>query len=118
MLVVWCPDWPVAAAGAPPEVPAAVVHANRVLACPPAAGTFAPGLAARHQAIVPPGGSRAFLAPFPVAALDRPDLADLMVRLGLRTLGDLAALPRADLATRFGPEGARASRLASGLDEQ
>src|SRR5215217_7414421 len=80
-------------------------------------GTFAAGLAARHQAIVPPGGSRAFLAPLPVATLDRPDLADLLVHLGLRTLGDLAALPRADLATRFGSEGARAARLASGLDE-
>jgi protein ImuB len=80
-------------------------------------GTFAAGLAARHQAIVPPGGSRAFLAPFPVATLDRPDLADLLVRLGLRTLGDLAALPGVDLATRFGPEGARAARLAAGLDE-
>jgi protein ImuB len=80
-------------------------------------GTFAAGLAARSQAIVPPGGSRAFLAPLSVATLDRPDLADLLVRLGLRTLGDLAALPRADLATRFGAEGARAARLASGLDE-
>src|SRR5215207_9774223 len=80
-------------------------------------GTFAAGLAARRQAIVPPGGSRAFLAPHPVATLDRPDLADLLVRLGLRTLGDLAALPGIDLATRFGPEGARAARLATGLDE-
>ena len=52
-----------------------------------------------------------------MATLDRPDLADLLVRLGLRTLGDLAALPAADLATRFGPEGARAARLAGGLDE-
>src|SRR5215218_5665102 len=80
-------------------------------------GTFAAGLAARSQTIVPPGGSRAFLAPLPVATLDRPDLADLLVRLGLRTLGDLAALPRASLDTRFGTEGARAARLASGLDE-
>jgi protein ImuB len=216
MVVVWCPDWPVVAAGAAPDIPAAVVHANRVTACSPAAraegvlpglrrreaqgrcpelellahdpardarafepvlvaveeltpwvevlrpgecafpargaaryhggepalavtvtaavhaalggqsgcrvgiadGTFAAGLAARHQAIVPPGGSRAFLAPLPVTALDRPDLADLLVRLGLGTLGDLAALPRADLAARFGPEGVRASRLANGLDEQ
>lgn len=216
MVVVWCPDWPVVAAGAPPGSLTAVVHANRVVACSEAAraegvrpglrrreaqgrcpelellahdpardarafepvlaaleqltpwvevlqpgecafpargaaryhggesalaltltaavhaaiavdrggcrvgiadGTFAAGLAARHQAIVPPGGSRAFLAPLPVAALDRPDLADLLVRLGLRTLGDLAALPGADLATRFGPEGARAARLAGGLDE-
>jgi protein ImuB len=239
MVVVWCPDWPVVAAGAPPDSLTAVVHANRVVACSAAAraegvrpglrrreaqgrcpelellahdqardarafepvlvaverltpwvevlrpgecafpargaarhhggepalavtvtaavhaaleglaarrpeghrgpqggldldqrglgrsgcrvgladGTFAAGLAARHQAIVPPDGSRAFLAPLPVATLDRPDLADLLVRLGLRTLGDLAVLPRADLATRFGPEGARASRLANGLDE-
>jgi len=215
MLVVWCPDWPVVAAGAPPDSPTAVVHANRVVACSAAAraegvrpglrrreaqgrcpelellahdpardarafepvlvavervtpwvevlrpgecafpargaaryhggepalavtvtaavhatvegrggcrvgiadGTFAAGLAARHQAIVPPGGSRAFLAPLPVAALGRPDLADLLVRLGLRTLGDLAVLPRAALAARFGPEGARAARLAGGLDE-
>jgi protein ImuB len=239
MVVVWCPDWPVVAAGAPPDSLTAVVHANRVVACSAAAraegvrpglrrreaqgrcpelellahdpardarafepvlvaverltpwvevlrpgecafpargaaryhggepalavavtaavhaalagrgqwppeghrrpeggldldhrglgrggcqvgiadGTFAAGLAARHQVIVPPGGSRAFLAPLPVTTLDRPDLADLLVRLGLRTLGDLAGLPRADLATRFGPEGARASRLANGLDE-
>ena len=259
MVVVWCPDWPVVAAGAPPDSLTAVVHANRVVACSPAAraegvrpglrrreaqsrcpelellghdpardarafepvlvaveqltpwvevlqpgecafpargaaryhggepalavtvtaavhaaiggrvacqvgiadGTFTASLAARrvgiegisadagrvggrigtggapagagpagirgisasaglggrHQVIVPPGGSRAFLAPLPVATLDRPDLADLLVRLGLRTLGDLAALPRADLATRFGPQGARAARLAGGLDE-
>jgi protein ImuB len=239
MVVVWCPDWPVVAAGAPPDSLTAVVHANRVVACSAAAraegvrpglrrreaqgrcpelellahdqardarafepvlvaverltpwvevlrpgecafpargaaryhggepalavtvtaavhaaleglgqrrperqprpedgpdlehrglgrgqcrvgiadGTFAAGLAARHQAIVPPDGSRAFLAPLPVATLDRPDLADLLIRLGLRTLGDLAVLPRADLAARFGPEGARASRLANGLDE-
>src|SRR5215211_4904134 len=247
MVVVWCPDWPVVAAGAPPDSLTAVVHANRVVACSAAArvegvrpglrrreaqgrcpelellahdpardarafepvlvaverltpwvevlqpgecafpargaaryhggepalavtvtaavhaavaaravgrggagdrrggppvgwggpgdrrggppvdrggcrvgiadGTFAAALAARHQAIVPPGGSRAFLAPLPVATLDRPDLADLLVRLGLRALGDLAALPGADLATRFGAEGARAARLAGGLDE-
>src|SRR5215218_2383070 len=243
MVVVWCPDWPVVAAGAPPGSPTAVLHANRVVACSPAAraegvhpglrrreaqsrcpelellahdpprdarafepvlvaveqltpwvevlhpgacafpargaaryhggepslvatltaavhaplggrggcrvgiadGTFAASLAAaggafpeagsaaprvgsagasseagsvgRHGVIVPPGESRAFLAPFPVSTLDRPDLADLLVRLGLRTLGDLAALPPVDLATRFGPEGARAARLAAGLDE-
>jgi protein ImuB len=221
MVVVWCPDWPVVAAGAPPGSLTAVIHANRVVACSEAAraegvhpglrrreaqsrcpelellahdpardarafepvlvaveqltpwvevlhprecafpargaaryhggepslvatltaavhatlggrggcrvgiadGTFAAGLAARgagagrHGVVVPSGESRAFLAPFPVATLDRPDLADLLVRLGLRTLGDLAALPSADLATRFGPEGARAARLAAGLDE-
>jgi protein ImuB len=36
-LVVWCPDWPLVAAGIPAEVPAATFHANRVVACTAAA---------------------------------------------------------------------------------
>ncbi|HUO48854.1 MAG TPA: DNA polymerase Y family protein, partial [Acidimicrobiales bacterium] len=36
-LVVWCQDWPLAAAGVPPTVPAAAFHANRVVACTAAA---------------------------------------------------------------------------------
>ncbi|KAA2264627.1 DNA polymerase Y family protein [Solihabitans fulvus] len=36
-LVVWCPDWPVVAAaaeaGLPPQIPVAVLAANRVIAC-------------------------------------------------------------------------------------
>src|SRR6266545_2407353 len=216
LLVAWCPDWPVQASGFLYEVPVAVLHAGRVVACSQAAraegvaaglrrreaqrrcpglvlvahdpdrdarafepvvaavetvapkveilqpgacafpaggaaryhggerelvakvaaatsrvlgghgrcrvgiaaGVFAAGLAARHGVIVPAGQVAAFLAPFGVATLDRPDLADLLTRLGLRTLGQVAALPRADLATRFGPEGVRAHRLARGEDER
>jgi protein ImuB len=216
VLVAWCPDWPVQAAGFPYEVPVAVIDKGRVVACSPAAraegvatglrrreaqrrctglvlvdgdpdrdarayepvvaavealapkveilrpgecafpahgaarfhggeqelvakvtaavdralggrgrcragiadGVFAAGLAARHGMLVPPGASASFLAPFGVATLDRPDLADLFTRLGLHTLGQLAALPGADLAARFGPEGIRAHRLASGEDER
>jgi protein ImuB len=81
-------------------------------------GVFAAGLAARHGMLVPAGATPGFLAPFSVATLDRPDLADLLTRLGLHTLGQLAALPGADLAARFGPEGVRAHRLASGEDER
>ena len=81
-------------------------------------GPFAAGLAARRGRIVEPGRSAAFCAPFPVEVLDRPDLADLLRRLGLRTLGDLAALPATDVLARFGPDGAVAHRLASGLDER
>ena len=36
-LVVWCPDWPVVAAGLPATVPAAVLAGGEVLACSPAA---------------------------------------------------------------------------------
>ena len=232
-LVVWCLDWPVVAAGVPLDVPAAVLHANRVVACSPAAraedvvvglrrreaqgrcpslvvlerdvgaearrfepvlaavetltprvevttpgtcafatrgpsryfggdealarrvvgvvaealagrgevavgvadGPFAARLAARHAGgiaggvghsaddrpgplVVAPGESAAFLAPLPVAALERPDLVDVLERLGLRTLGAVAALPAADLVARFGLEGQGAHRLAAGLDER
>ncbi|HEU5332894.1 MAG TPA: DNA polymerase Y family protein [Actinocrinis sp.] len=84
-------------------------------------GMFAAGLAARRPGldeplVVPPGSAPAFLAPYPVAALERPDLAGLLDRLGVRTLGDFAALPAADVANRFGADGVLAHRLASGLD--
>ncbi len=228
-LVVWCPDWPVVAAGVAPDVPAAVVVANRVVAASPAAraegvrpghrrreaqgrcpeltvlerdldqegrtfeavarvveartprlevaepgacafatrgpsryfggdhalarglvadvdavlaprgwpghvrvgvadGPFAAALAARAGAepgeppgaprVVPVGVSPAFLAPLPVTALERPALADVLVRLGLRTLGAFAALDPADVVARFGADGALAHRLAAGLDER
>ena len=81
-------------------------------------GLFAAELAARQSLVVPPGESAEFLAPFPIVALDRPELADLLQRLGIRTLGAFAALPAADVLARFGPDGATAHRLASGLDER
>lgn len=37
MVTVWCPDWPVTAAEVAPDVPAIVLHANRVVARSPAA---------------------------------------------------------------------------------
>ena len=214
-LVAWVADWPVVAAGVGPAEAAAVVHANRVVACSAAArsegvarglrrreaqgrcpelvvvdhdpgrdarafepvvaavatfaprvevvrpgvaavatlgpslyfggddalaarvaeavasvvgpagcrvgiadGAFAASLAARRGIVVAPGESAAFLAPFPVAALDRPELAGLLVRLGVRTLGAFAALPGADVLARFGADGAVAHRLARGLDER
>ena len=64
---------------------------------------------------VPPGRTRAFLAPLPVSVLDSPDLADLLPRLGIRTLGEFASLPAAGVANRFGIPGVVAHRLARGL---
>ncbi|MET0143206.1 MAG: DNA polymerase Y family protein [Ilumatobacteraceae bacterium] len=37
VVTVWCPDWPIVAAGIRAEVPAMVLHANRVVARSPAA---------------------------------------------------------------------------------
>src|SRR5215207_9857692 len=50
MVVVWCPDWPVVAAGASPGSLTAVLHANRVVACSPAARSEGvhPGLRRRE----------------------------------------------------------------------
>jgi protein ImuB len=64
--------------------------------------------------------ARAFLAPLSVALLRaRPALAELpeaLERLGVGTLGELAALPPAALADRFGTAGLLAHELASGGD--
>ncbi|MEU5939700.1 DNA polymerase Y family protein [Micromonospora sp. NPDC047548] len=81
-------------------------------------GVFAAGLAARAGRVVPPGGTPEFLAGLPVEALGRPALADLLRRLGVRTLGDFAALPAGDVLARFGLDGALAHRLAAGRDDR
>src|SRR4029079_6546410 len=74
--------------------------------------------------VVPNGATARLLAPLAVAVLDRagltdgPGLIDVLMRLGLRTLGAVAALPAADLVARFGLDGQAAHRLARGLDER
>ncbi|KHL08979.1 protein ImuB [Mumia flava] len=68
--------------------------------------------------VVPAGASGAFLADLPVAVLERPDLASLLQRLGLRTLGAFAGLDAADVRDRFGSDGALAHRLARGVDDR
>jgi len=235
-LALWCADWPLVAAGVPPDEPAVVLHAGRTVACTPAAraegvhrgmrrrdaearcpslavldhdpardarafepvaaaveafaprveltrpglcsvatrgpsryfggdeplaarvvaavrevlgagaahvgvgvadGAFAASLAARATAggapvlVLADGGTPSFLADLPVSALsgasgggitEAPgglaELASLLVRLGLRTLGAVAALPEADLVARFGPGGGLAWRRARGLDDR
>lgn len=79
-------------------------------------GVFAALLAARADTIVPPGGARAFLAPMPTGVLELPELTRVLDGLGIRTVGDFAALPSARVAERFGTEDAMAHRLARGLD--
>jgi len=71
--------------------------------------------------VVTAGGSGAFLSSLPVGVLDTDltegaDLVGLLRRLGLSTLGDLAALPARDVLTRFGAYGAKVHRLARGVD--
>jgi protein ImuB len=101
-------------------------------------GLFAAGLAARQASageplVVPKGRSAEFLAPLSVKLLalsglgspagvpgsgDVEGLVDLLERLGLKTLGDFAALPAPSVLGRFGAEGLLAHRLARGLGER
>jgi protein ImuB len=82
-------------------------------------------LMVRHRAglsIIEPGTEAATLAPLPMAVLgelnSEPDweLGMVFKRWGLKTLGDLAALPPDDVAARLGQEGVRWQRLARGED--
>lgn len=90
-------------------------------------GVLAAILAARASCVVPPGAAHAFLAPLAVdelvhaamgdrAVAEIAGLVDLLHRLGLRTLGDLTALPAADVEARFGRLGTWAHRMACGED--
>ena len=82
-------------------------------------GLFAAQLAARAGptgVLVPAGETRAFLSGLPVGVLGMAELCELLPRLGIETLGQLAELPPSEAASRFGAAGKLASRLASGLD--
>jgi DNA polymerase-4 len=70
--------------------------------------------------VVPASEVVAFLHPLPVAALwgvgERTEQA--LVRLGIRTVGDLARVPVATLRREFGVAGERLAELAWGRDER
>jgi protein ImuB len=86
--------------------------------------------------IIPPGGEAKALAPLPLSALEsyathastplcshapahpRPHALDIahLHRWGLRTLGDLAAIPSCDLSQRLGQDGLLWQRWARGED--
>lgn len=74
----------------------------------------------RRPPVVVDGDPARFLAPLPAALLrSRPELGalpDVLDRLGVRTLGELAALPSRAVAERFGHPGLLALDLAQGRD--
>jgi protein ImuB len=74
---------------------------------------------ARAGIVVRPGAEAAAVAPLPVEALGLSEAASVAIgRLGFRTVGQLAASPRAPLAARFGADLlARLDRL-QGQDEE
>lgn len=108
---------------------AAVLHAMLAAAGHPevrigvADGVFAAELAARAASdgdppctIVPAGRTAGFLAPLPVQVLGDDGLTGLLTRLGVRTLGEFAALEPIAVRDRLGARGARLQVLAGGGD--
>ena len=86
-------------------------------------GIFAAEHAARRATaqdcwIIPSGGSAVFLAGLSIGVLENAELVTLLRRLGIRSLGDFAALASRDVLTRFGREGALLHRLARGMDNR
>ncbi|MBH0777498.1 DNA polymerase Y family protein [Nocardia sp. NEAU-351] len=84
-------------------------------------------LAAKRAAIVAPGADAEFLAPLPIAELaaepslaapERAELVDLLHRLGLRRVGDFAALSPAEVASRFGGDAVAAHRCARAVPQR
>jgi protein ImuB len=68
--------------------------------------------------VVTPGEARSFLARLPLFALTRdPHLRATLQRWGLRTAGELAALPADGVGTRLGAAGVLLHRLASGEEQ-
>ncbi len=94
----------------------------RLAAAPTRFCALAAAIATRpRRTLIVREDAQAHLAPLPVALLRSREytaaLVDSLERLGIATLGELAALPRASLADRFGPAGVKAHRLACGEDD-
>ena len=114
--------------GAPPRLGvapsrfAAVAAASKARPRKPEVTPGAKGPFGRRRTTRRGGGASlaAYLAPLPIALLgSRPETAALpepLERFGIRTLGELAALPKAALADRFGAAGPLARDLARGRD--
>jgi protein ImuB len=85
--------------------------ANGLFTAQLAAQAASPG----ETVTVAAGRAREFLSPHPVWVLGSAELADLLPRLGIGTLGEFASLPATEAANRFGAQGAAAHRLACGL---
>ncbi|MBB3602340.1 protein ImuB [Mycolicibacterium sp. BK556] len=79
--------------------------------------------AARAGRMIEPGGDAAFLSALSIRQLSgepslsgpgREELADLLWRMGIRNLGQFAALSRSDVTSRFGADATAAHRFARG----
>jgi len=90
-------------------------HVSRVVIADESYGALALARHGSAHRVVPPGELPAALAHMPLNALDpTPRLADTLQAMGIQHIGELAAIPAASVAGRFGPEGLRLHRIARG----
>ncbi|MBI2816501.1 MAG: hypothetical protein HYX72_06150 [Acidobacteria bacterium] len=69
--------------------------------------------------VIPPGNERKTLSTLPLDLLPASsDVQDTWKLWGLKSFGDLAALPETGVAERLGPEGARLHRIARGTESR
>lgn len=100
-------------------LPARVGIAGSKLAAQVAAqtGGASAGSAEFEPRIVPSGEEATFLAPLPLARLaPELDLAETLARWGLRSIGEFARLPAAEVVSRLGAAGAELHTVARGVD--
>jgi protein ImuB len=84
-----------------------------------AVARVAASLSGPRITIVPPAEEAAWLAAAPLHVLALgDDVAEMLAGWGIRTLGELAALPRDGLADRLGAAGLRAQDAARGVDRE
>ncbi len=102
----------------------ALTNAAEAVGLPVRVGVAGSKLAARVAAaqpgsptVVAAGGEAAFLAPLPLADLSpEAKVAETLERWGIRTVGELARLPRAEVASRLGEAGEALYAVARGRD--
>jgi protein ImuB len=102
----------------------ALAAAADAVGLPAWVGIAASKLAARVAAetgasptVVPAGEEARFLAPLPLARL-APEMrvATTLERWGIRSIGELARLPEAEVSSRLGPAGRELHAVARGID--
>jgi hypothetical protein len=99
---------------------AGAVSRHRSSTSHPRVSSFDPRSPIDPQAtIVPEGGEAAFLAPLPLALLEpSPEIAARLLCWGVIRIGELARLPRQEIAVRLADEGLALHRLACGEAER
>lgn len=70
-------------------------------------------------ALVPPGEEEQFLAPLPIRYLpSSPDLRRRLVRLGLKSIGEVARVPESEWLRQLGSQGRQISLWSRGIDPE